>query len=253
MVFRNNAPLAEHYARLLHAISHVSHELQDGERICNTNLPMTSRHYARRARSLLHAFAVPSAARATEQQQDTSTNWVAPTLQFAYAGIRHDQAITNQTIETLCSDERSSLCIASPYFNITDQYRNTLLTNNKAASTIITASPRANGFFGSSGPSRFIPAAYAHMEHQFIEAARKAGQASRIAVREYARPDWSFHAKGLWWQASADAKVSVTMIGSSNFGMMHACMHVCSRVSSVRDSAVIASILLLLLLLLLIL
>ena len=134
--------------------------------------------------------------------------------------MRHDQHTTTTLLHALSQQAGSSLCLSSPYFNITDSYRRTVLAaDNQAATTIITAAPSANGFYGSAGASGFIPVAYAHMESRFIDAVCQARQQTRVQVREYARERWSFHAKGLWFESSAGSgHVEASMIGSSNFG-----------------------------------
>ena len=68
---------------------------------------------------------------------------------------------------------------------------------------LITASPAANGFFNAKGVSGFIPNAYSLLEqHTWQRLNRAWGQdpgssASRI-LREYSRPGWEFHSKGIW-------------------------------------------------------
>ena len=73
---------------------------------------------------------------------------------------------------------------------------------------VLTASPEANGFFGSRGVSGFIPAAYSMLEKntwarltkQWTSAQVKQGLLGQADKRlqEYKRPGWEFHAKGIW-------------------------------------------------------
>ena len=71
---------------------------------------------------------------------------------------------------------------------------------------VLTASPEANGFFNSKGFSRYIPAAYSLLEHstwarltqQWKRAHDKQQGAVCRELREYNRPGWEFHAKGIW-------------------------------------------------------
>ena len=71
---------------------------------------------------------------------------------------------------------------------------------NSAPGSILTASPYANGFFGSKGVSGLLPAAYTHLSLRFLQAAR----GKRIQLREWQRGmvgqqgGWTYHAKGLW-------------------------------------------------------
>lgn len=43
-------------------------------------------------------------------------------------------------------------------------------------------------------------------------------QAERIHLFEYEKPDWTYHAKGLWYYLPDAELPSMTLIGSSNFG-----------------------------------
>ena len=112
-------------------------------------------------------------------------------------------------------------------------------------------STEANGFYGAKGVSGLIPLAYSTLEHRTwrkltaggggLAAGRRAlGQlgggstgggvpqaGGARALLEYARPGWSFHAKGLWLTpGGADplAGPAVTSIGSSNYGASYALM-----------------------------
>ncbi|KDD72318.1 hypothetical protein H632_c3521p0, partial [Helicosporidium sp. ATCC 50920] len=42
--------------------------------------------------------------------------------------------------------------------------------------------------------------------------------AASRTLYEYARPDWEFHAKGMWWRPPGFADYPVSVLGSSNFG-----------------------------------
>lgn len=96
--------------------------------------------------------------------------------------------------------------------------------------TILTASPWANGFYGSNGISGMLPAAYTHLSTKFLHAAR----GKSIQLKEWQRGvvgeqnGWTYHAKGLW--ATLPSRTSeapsavnqatrpnVTLIGSSNY------------------------------------
>ena len=90
-----------------------------------------------------------------------------------------------------------------------------------APGTILTASPWANGFFGSNGISGMLPAAYSHLSLRFLKAAR----GRKIQLREWQRgvvgqkDGWTYHAKGLWvtLPGSKSPGPSAALIGSSNY------------------------------------
>ena len=112
--------------------------------------------------------------------------------------------------------------------------------------TVITASPWANGFYGSAGISGMLPAAYTLLSRRFLRNVTKAGRESSIQFKEWRRGTvgepggWTYHAKGLWVTlppppaslppspspSSSDlesefpespAGPSITLIGSSNY------------------------------------
>ena len=67
---------------------------------------------------------------------------------------------------------------------------------------LITASPAANGFFNAKGVSGLIPNAYSLLEQHTWQRLNRAwsrdrsSPASRV-LREYDRPGWEFHSKGI--------------------------------------------------------
>lgn len=69
--------------------------------------------------------------------------------------------------------------------------------------TVLTASPWANGFYGSKGVSGLLPPAYTLLSRRFLQAANKAAPGA-IELHEWrlgtvGRPEgWTYHAKGLW-------------------------------------------------------
>ena len=101
------------------------------------------------------------------------------------------------------------------------------------ACTVITASPWANGFYGSKGVSGMLPAAYTLLSRRFLRTVADEGKESVIQLKEWRRgtvgePDgMTYHAKGLWITLppqidSTGRKVeesgpSVAVVGSSNY------------------------------------
>lgn len=108
--------------------------------------------------------------------------------------------------------------------------------------TVITASPHANGFYGSAGISGMLPAAYTLLSRRFLRHVLNAGRESSIQLKEWRRgtvgepAGWTYHAKGLWVTlppsplpiapSSSDAESespgsaagpSISLIGSSNY------------------------------------
>ena len=101
--------------------------------------------------------------------------------------------------------------LASPYLNIAPDIMDLLVQLPKV--NIVTNSTETNAFFGSKGPSKFIPEAYAIVEDDLIRSV----DSKNISVFEYSRPGWSFHPKGIW--VERNSVIDDTIIGSSNFGL----------------------------------
>ena len=152
-----------------------------------------------------------------------------------YPLLVHPPTINTElpAIETLLSLSHpiQSYTFTAGYFNPHPIVTSTLLNLSSAPSsvpgTILTASPHANGFFGSAGISGMLPAAYSRLSLVFLRAAR----GKNIRLREWQRgvvgkaDGWTYHGKGLWVTISSagkglkeeDVGPSATLIGSSNY------------------------------------
>lgn len=62
--------------------------------------------------------------------------------------VRHDSQVTLKLFKT--APVGATLKLATGYFNLTSEYRNALLNSCKAKCHILTAHPKANGFFGKN-------------------------------------------------------------------------------------------------------
>jgi CDP-diacylglycerol--glycerol-3-phosphate 3-phosphatidyltransferase len=82
---------------------------------------------------------------------------------------------------------------------------------------ILTACPKANGFFTAKGISGYIPNAYDALEQSFFKQIVARNLEQNVRIFEYNRSKWTFHAKGLWLH-DKDGLPICTLIGSSNFG-----------------------------------
>lgn len=105
------------------------------------------------------------------------------------------------------------------YFNVFNSYRFRLL-RALGSGTIITASPDANGFYKSPGPSGMLAAAYTLLSKRFLDDVERVGKKESIQVQEWTRGRygepgrWTYHAKGLWIDPGGGP--SLTLLGSSN-------------------------------------
>ena len=147
--------------------------------------------------------------------------FVTPLLQMGALGVRQEQRALCELLGQLHADDH--VYLTSPYFNITDEFRTTLLHDCAAHVTMVTASPRTSGFFGAGGLKSIIPAAYSMMEERLwyaIDSVQRRQRTSsrRIELREWFRAGWTFHGKGLWVVRAGDAAPALVSIGSSNYG-----------------------------------
>uniref|UniRef100_A0A3Q3WIA2 CDP-diacylglycerol--glycerol-3-phosphate 3-phosphatidyltransferase n=1 Tax=Mola mola TaxID=94237 RepID=A0A3Q3WIA2_MOLML len=148
----------------------------------------------------------------SEGEEDT---WVFPLVQMKPLGIQVDEQVTQRLLTDAGPD--STVFLTSGYFNLTQAYMR-LVLGAGASYRILTASPEVNGFFGAKGVAGAIPAAYIHIARQFYNQVCRLGQQERVHLHEYHRPQWTFHAKGLWYYLQGQDRPCLTLIGSPNFG-----------------------------------
>lgn len=77
---------------------------------------------------------------------------------------------------------------------------------------------QANGFYQSSGLSRYIPDLYTAIGKQFYEIVEQKDNIDRITMFEFQKRDWTFHGKGIWITFPGEILPQLTVVGSSNFG-----------------------------------
>ena len=201
------------------------------------------KRYIEAATSLLDPFVKP----ASSLSPTTTSTSVYPVL-------CHPPTINTElpAFTALLARRVRSYTFTAGYFNPHPLITSSLLAASSlpisAPGSILTASPYANGFFGSKGISGLLPAAYTHLSLRFLQAAR----GNNIQLREWQRgivgqqDGWTYHAKGLWVtlpaglqretasntpnktssdlgtsfdgkDSDAPAGPSVTLIGSSNY------------------------------------
>ncbi|KAK0550934.1 CDP-diacylglycerol--glycerol-3-phosphate 3-phosphatidyltransferase [Tilletia horrida] len=158
---------------------------------------------------------------------------VVPLLQLGIVGLTQETDVLSR----LCSAENlpnaSTVDLTTGYFSPSPSLVQLLLNQRKRslALRILTASPRANGFFGSSFPSGMLPAAYVLLERAFGKKALNAGwtrdvsggEGKRLEMRRWEKQGWTYHAKGLWITTpsptgSTAARPTISLVGSSNYG-----------------------------------
>lgn len=168
-----------------------------------------------------------------EFAQYTSTE--KPTLTKLLTALAKDEALRN-----------SAWTFTAGYFNIDPEICELLIAatpnlkeisgNAKPVSkpcTVITASPWANGFYGSPGVSGMLPAAYTLLSRRFLKEVAKQKKDDVIELKEWRKGTvgepggYTYHAKGIWAtlpsRLDTTGKIleeegpSVTLVGSSNY------------------------------------
>ncbi|XP_014215007.1 CDP-diacylglycerol--glycerol-3-phosphate 3-phosphatidyltransferase, mitochondrial [Copidosoma floridanum] len=217
--------LCDFYHSLVKKVSEFSFELQaDGETRFNDKIdihPFKSsvEKFSKESSEIIHDFFQNQIDRRFDlckKEPTKADTWVFPLIQMAQLKVRHDSEITLRLFET--APVGATLKLATGYFNLTSEYRNALVNSCRANCHVLTAHPRANGFFGARGIAGGIPAAYTKIEKSFFEFCEKRGQSDRIKLWEFSRPGWTYHAKGLWYSMPGQQKPSFTLVGSPNFG-----------------------------------
>lgn len=138
---------------------------------------------------------------------------IIPRLQMRCFDINHDMEHCDQVFRGLQGIQ--SAHIASGYFNLHSNYR-MALGNFRGYNTVNILMPSldSNGFSGGKGIKKYVPAAYYDLAYKFMTFCNQ----FRINVRlhTYERPDWTFHAKGMW--LDIDEGTHFFEFGSSNYG-----------------------------------
>lgn len=164
-----------------------------------------------------------------ESQTDKSVEgtifdtWAIPTFQFGPLGITSDEEVLFRLLNTLPAETK--LDIATGYLNLSPVFEKYLL-ECKPRLQVITAAPSANGFHRAKRVRATIPTMYSMIEKQFYGKLCGAASVSMKILREYSRPGWTFHGKGMWItpvkSGSVKSKCSnsaLSVFGSSNFGL----------------------------------
>lgn len=137
-------------------------------------------------------------------------------VQMGQLGVTCDYEITDSLLRKAPQD--AVIKLASGYFNLTEEYCETIIQDSRADFQLLMASPEVMGFYGASGILGSIPPAYVYIAKIFYERVCELGQQHRIKLQEFFRENWTFHAKGLWYYLPGQKLPCMTLIGSPNFG-----------------------------------
>ncbi|KAK0530823.1 CDP-diacylglycerol--glycerol-3-phosphate 3-phosphatidyltransferase [Tilletia horrida] len=166
---------------------------------------------------------------------------LVPLLQLGTVGLSQEtdalQLLLSQHLDAKQreGDGRTTIDLTTGYFSPSPSLVRLLLRQNGESRSslllrILTAAPRANGFFGSSFPSGLLPAAYVLLERAFAKKAQTAGWRESapgekdggprrvLEMRRWEKPGWTYHAKGIWITPPSSSHPQITLLGSSNYG-----------------------------------
>lgn len=222
VVFHDCPHLADYFARVVQTVSSFSLQLQADDSVTvhpgfnihpfkDDRTAFVSAAHQRLSELIKPNTDTPPTPRKSGSSADT---WVFPLLQMAPLGITQDQEVTEHLLAH--APPRSTLRLATGYFNLTERYSNIILNNKSSCFHLLVASPKVNGFYGAEGVSGVIPTVYTLLLRQFFS--RVWPSHSHVQVGEYERPHWTFHGKGLWLWKDGQPWPCLSLIGSPNFG-----------------------------------
>ncbi|KAI0805681.1 hypothetical protein GGR55DRAFT_269453 [Xylaria sp. FL0064] len=157
--------------------------------------------------------------------KDTTVYMLAQLSQLMRPDTSTELPVITHLLKTLAKPEYSgsSWTFTAGYFNPDPTLRNLLLSTASQGNTVITASPQANGFYGSKGVSGLLPGAYTYLARRFLREIHQRKRDSSIVLKEWRKgtvgePEgWTYHAKGLWITLPNEKEPSMSIIGSSNY------------------------------------
>ena len=199
------------------------------------------KEYIRASTELFRPLIAPE--RSTGQGSVPSETAIYPMLTLPHSLNNELSAL--QALLSAPLPRGSSYLFTAGYFNPHPSITASLLSCSakskmpaEVVGTVLTASPWANGFYGSKGVSGMLPAAYTLLSRRFLQQVDKIAPGA-VELREWRRGTvgtpggWTYHAKGLWLTLPRQDSVtvednstiptlksagpSVTVIGSSNY------------------------------------
>ncbi|EYB82282.1 hypothetical protein Y032_0363g3535 [Ancylostoma ceylanicum] len=144
-------------------------------------------------------------------QRSSSDTLLYPLVQMGLFGYHEEYELLKRLLSS--KDNTTSITMASGYFNCIKEYEQLIFSEGKYSMDIVTAAPKANGFFGAAGPSGYVPSMYSWVCERILRMKEKYAR-DDVNLYEYHRDGWTFHAKGLWVDTPEQ---TATLVGSSNF------------------------------------
>lgn len=180
--------------------------------------------YLKSATNLMSPVILPTSRR-TPSTKDTSVYPLSQLTQLLKPDTSTELPAITTVLQTLAASaySKSRWTFTAGYFNPDPSLTRLLINTASSSGTVVTASPWANGFYGSKGVSGLLPGAYTLLSRRFLEGVQRAGRDKAIALKEWRKGTvgepgaWTYHAKGLWVTMPEDQDPSITLVGSSNY------------------------------------
>ncbi|KAJ9257016.1 hypothetical protein DTO195F2_5695 [Paecilomyces variotii] len=245
----NSKELTNYYARIHHAVCSLSFQILPDPR-SNAGYLMDwptanmgpsplddPEDFISCASAVLHPLIQPSDSKSLVSSNSSKPTYVYPVAQFTPL-LKPDSSTEFPAVTTILSLLTKSPALANSrwlftagYFNIHPVLSSLLIASTSSTpqapfqtqGTVLTASPWANGFYGSPGISGMLPAAYTHLSARFLDRVAEAQRTNSIQLKEWRRGTvgepggWTYHAKGLWITLPKEEHPSLTFVGSSNY------------------------------------
>jgi CDP-diacylglycerol--glycerol-3-phosphate 3-phosphatidyltransferase len=224
IVFKNSKPLADFLDEIVKTVSTFSYQLHSDGKL---SLHETWKHhpisasdkpgFIKEARKRIEGVKsrYDQDSKDIFEVQDKHETFVMPFMQMRHLNIRDEETFLAKFLSSPPSGSRIRL--ASGYFNLTQVFKNKLLSlKNDVKCDVLMASEDVNSFKGAKGLMGSIPSFYTTMSLRFWNDIQRNSK-ENIRLFSFFRPNWTFHAKGLWIENPVDQTLLAT-IGSSNFG-----------------------------------
>lgn len=242
--------LTEYYSRIHHAVCRLSFQVLPDKKGASGYLldwPTTNgapspledpEDFISASSVSLSRLIQPSKSNPLITSPSENRTFVYPVAQFTPL-LKPDQStefpVVSNILNALSTNpglKDSRWLFTAGYFNIHPVLSSLLIASTTKASspesptnqgTILTASPWANGFYGSPGVSGMLPAAYTHLSARFLDRVAEAQRTNSIQLKEWRKGTvgepggWTYHAKGLWITLPKEKYPSLTFVGSSNY------------------------------------
>ncbi|EOO00941.1 putative cdp-diacylglycerol-glycerol-3-phosphate 3-phosphatidyltransferase protein [Phaeoacremonium minimum UCRPA7] len=189
------------------------------------------KQFVSRATAVLKPLVSPSqkaltaGSAAKKESRDTDVYVLAQMTQLLQPDVSTELPAVTHVLKTLAAPQysNSSWTFTAGYFNPAPSLTKLLLSTASHNNVVITASPQANGFYGSKGVSGLLPDAYTLLAHRFLRAVHQNKRDMSTILKEWRKGTvgepggWTYHAKGLWVTLPGESSPSISLVGSSNY------------------------------------